>query len=71
MQGKRPPGWVGTQMAHRAAQGLGAGQLLSGLDPSDVNLGLCLHTWQCQISLVSRSQDGGAPLIIGWQEAEV
>ena len=34
--------WVGEQMALQAAQGLCAGKSLTGLDPSDVSLGLCL-----------------------------
>ena len=44
LQSKRPPGWVGTQMAHRAAQGLGTGQSLTGLDQSSVSPGLCWRT---------------------------
>ena len=40
--GQMTPGWVGTWMAHRAAQGLGVGKILAGLDPRDVSLGLCL-----------------------------
>lgn len=50
------------QKACRAAEALGAGKNLIGLDPSDVSLWLCLRSWLCQISLLSRNQDGGVAL---------
>ena len=61
---KKPPGWVGTPMATRTAQGLGAGQRPSGSDPCGVGLGLCLCTSVCPISGV-RNQDGGESLLTG------
>ena len=62
---KKPPGWVGTPMVTRTAQGLGAGQRpSSGSDPCGVGLGLCLCTSVCPISEV-RNQDGGECLLTG------
>ena len=40
--GRHSPGSVGIQVAHRAAQGLGAVQHLLGLDPCDVSFVLSL-----------------------------
>ena len=42
---------VGVQMARQAAQALDTGKNLTGLDLSDVSLGLCLHTWHCLLVL--------------------
>ena len=53
---KKPPGWVGTPMAPRTAQGLGAGQCSSGSDPCDAGLRLCLCISVCPISLESKTK---------------
>ena len=57
LAGAKNTSWLGWHlMAPRKAQGLGAGQHLSGLDPRDVGLGLCLCTSVCQISLESETK---------------
>ena len=53
---QKPPGWVGTPLAPRTAQGLGAGQRPLGSDPRGVGLGLCLCTLVCPISLESETK---------------
>ena len=57
-------------MAPQTAQGLGAGQSQSSLDPRDVGLGIYLHTSRCLISLAPEIQDGGETLVNDWREAE-
>ena len=66
--------WLGWHLdGPRTAQGLGAGQRLSGLDPRldprDVGLGLCLCTSVCLISLESENQDGGESLVTGGRQS--
>ena len=45
--GQRSPDRVGTQIACRDAQALGACKSLTGWDPSDFSLGLCLRSLHC------------------------
>ena len=68
-QGKKTS-WLGWHPdGPRTAQGLGAGQRPSGLDPCDVGLGLYLRTSVCLISLESENQDGGESLVTGGRQS--